>query len=50
MTSGTELFESGVADVAAFGLLGVITAFVGRHQDLSLDPGTGFEPGSGFPR
>jgi hypothetical protein len=26
-------------------LLGVITAFVGRHQDLSLDPGTGFGAG-----
>jgi len=27
---GAELLEGGVADVAAFGLLGVITAFVGR--------------------
>ena len=42
---GTKLFEGGVANVAAFGLLGVITAFVGRHQDLSLDPGTGCETG-----
>jgi hypothetical protein len=39
------LFEGGIADVAAFGLLGMVTAFVGRHQDLSLDPGMGFSAG-----
>jgi len=39
---GLGLIVTVLVIVLLLRLLGVITAFVGRHQDLSLDPGTGF--------